>query len=225
MIEEPEPPLTKETITLVNPFIENGSSALLLGGSSTGKTTLLVQAITNILKKHKNRYDMIILFSEAISSIPLRDLPDHNKIIIFKIFIPQLVKYLMNVNQAVDCRYSILFILDDVILLKNPMIDKLILVARNFGISTIISTQKLTGLSPGARASIHNSYILGGRNPEIREEIIKKYLKGYIRERGITDKNAQDDWLRENTRVGDNERKLIKMNGITDQMSIHTIKK
>lgn len=235
---EDEPPLMKESITLVNPHIENGSSALLLGGSNSGKTTLLVQALTNLLNDYRKRYDMIIIFSQTLTSLPLRDLPKDDKLIIFSKFLPSLVTFLIRVQMETskpkdpdnptegnETRYSILLVLDDITKLKDPMIDELILVSRNYGISTIVCTQKVTGLSPSARASIHTNYILGGRNPETRRKIIETYLRGYIVERGIKNADDMDKWLRENTEMGTGERKLIKLNGINDIMSLHTIKK
>lgn len=220
-----EPPLMKESVTLVNPFIENGSSALLLGGSNSGKTTLLVQALHNLLRDYKERYDLIIIFTGAHSSIPFENLPKCKKLLLFRQFLPPLVKFLMEVNMETDRRYSILIILDDIYALKHPVIDLLILVARNYGISTIVSTQKITGLSPSARDSMHNNYILGGRNPETRDEIIEKYMRGFLRDRGLKTRDEMDKWLRENTEVKDDERRLIKINAIKGIMSLHDIKK
>lgn len=235
---EDEPPLTKHSITLVNPYIENGSSALLLGGSSSGKTTLLVQALKNLLKDHKKRFDAMIICSETLSSLPFENLPKNKRILIFPKFLPLLISFLIKLQKGTSkpkdeenllkghkCRYAFLIILDDINELKDPMIDKLILIARNYGISTIVSTQKTTGLSKSARGSVHNNYILGGRNPETREEIIVKYLRGHIRDLGFERKDQMDKWVRDNTEMGTEDRKIIKLNGLNDVMSRHIIKK
>lgn len=220
-----EEDLNKDNITIVNPHIVNGSSALVLAGSFSGKTTLIVQAIKNILEHHRKRYDMIIIFSESVAALPLQQLPINDKIYILPVFIPQLISLLVNINQATNLRYSILIILDDVLKLKNEAVDKLLLVARNSGISTIISTQKVKGISPAARASVHNVYILGARNSGVRKDILNMYVNSYLVDRGIKKFDDQEKWLRENTRLCEDDRKLIKINTIEDTMSTHTIKK
>ncbi len=221
----PEDNISKETITIVNPNIIGGSSALLLAGSMSGKTTLMVQAVKNLLKNHKDRYDLILIFSESISALPLNDLPLHDKIQIYPIFIPQLISFIMKVNQASNLRYSVLVILDDILRLKGEAIDKLLLVARNSGISTIICTQKIKGISPSARASVHNIYILGSRNSEEREQMVNIFLRSHLRDRGINKFSDQENWMRAHTALGDNERKLIKINAVEDRLTVHTIKK
>ena len=222
---KPEDHITKETVTIVNPHVIGGSSALLLAGSFSGKTTLMVQAVKNLLKNHKDRYDLIIIFSESISALPLNDLPLHDKIQIYPIFIPQLISFIMKVNQATNLRYSVLIILDDILKLKGEAIDKLLLVARNSGISTIICTQKIKGISPAARASVHNIYILGSRNSEEREQMINIFLRSHLRDLGLNKFSDQENWMRANTALGEDERKLIKINSIEDRMTVHTIKK
>ena len=221
----PEDVINKDTVTIVNPDIVNGSSALVLAGSFSGKTTLIVQAIKNILTHHKKRYDLIIIFSESICALPLNDLPRNDKIQIYPVFIPQLVSFLIRVNQATDLRYSILIVLDDIIKLKSEAVDKLLLVARNSGISTIISTQQIKGISPSARSSVHNIYILGSRNSEEREKMLKMFLRSHLKDKGIIKPDDQENYLRDHTALGENSRKLIKINSIEDRMTIHTIAK
>ena len=58
--------ITKNNITLIDPTSEGGSTAFLVGGSMSGKTTLIVQSLINILKDKllRDRYNIIIIFSE-----------------------------------------------------------------------------------------------------------------------------------------------------------------
>ena len=135
------------------------------------------------------------------------------------------MSFLINVNQATNLRYSILIILDDVLKLKSDMIDKLLLVARNSGISTIISTQKIKGISPDARSSVHNLYILGSRNSEDRKKMLDMYLRSHLRDRGLKTFEQQEDWMRNNTKLEPEQRKFIKINTVEDKLTVHTIKK
>ena len=210
-----------KNITLVDVFKTGGSTALVLAGSHSGKTTMLVHAINNI--KKENHYDVIIVFSESINAEPLRDIKDKEVILANKFF-PSIVTLAYQINKATKNRYRYLFILDDVYELRyNKVFQKMIVAYRNSGISTIICTQHSTIIPPAVRSSIHNIYFLGSKSETEKERAISEWLRGYIMARGIKNKDVMKDWFSNNTRIGkegQDSGKYLKLDNIKADLSI-----
>lgn len=220
---------TKDNITLIDPASEGGSTAFLIGGSKSGKTTLLVQSLINLLRSRelRDRYNIIIIFSESLNAMPLQDLPARKdlKIIIFPMYIPELVKLAQKINYKTNNRYGFYFILDDCNELRGGTLKRQILQMRNAGISTLVATQYVKNIGPGPRGSFHHIYITGARTPPDREFIIKEYMDPYLRDKGIKDKDQKDEYLREHTKLEPNQRELIHIDIVNDEMDTHFIKK
>lgn len=221
--------ITKNNITLIDPTSEGGSTAFLVGGSMSGKTSLIVQSLINILKDKvlRDRYNIIIIFSESLSALPLQDLPSRKdlKIQIFPFYIPELVKLAQKINFATHNRYGFYFILDDCNALRGGTIKQQILQMRNAGISTLISTQYAKNIGPAPRQSFHHIYITGARQPGDRDTLNEIFVNPYLRDRGIIHKDDRDNFLRIHTRIDPNERELIHINSILDEMDTHVIKR
>lgn len=221
--------LKKETLTLIDPSSEGGSTAFLVGGSMSGKTTLIVQSLLNILKDPllRDRYNIIIIFSESLAAIPLQDLPIRKdlKIQIFPVYIPELVKLAQKINFKTNNRYGFYFILDDCNELRGGQVRKQILQLRNLGISTLISTQYCKNIGPAPRASFHHIYITGARTTGDREALVDLFLNPYMRDMGILSREDKDDYIRRHTHLEDHQRGLLHINTTKDSLTSHIIKK
>jgi hypothetical protein len=221
--------ITKNNITLIDPSSEGGSTAFLVGGSMSGKTTLIVQSLINILKDKilRDRYNIIIIFSESLSALPLKDLPHRKdlKIQIFPFYIPDLVKLAQKINFATNNRYGFYFFLDDCNELRGDILKRQILQMRNAGISTLVSTQYVKNIGPGPRQSFHHIYITGARQPGDRDLLNETFVSPYMRDKGITTKEGKDQYLRDHTRIEPREREIIHINSILDELNTHIIKK
>lgn len=220
--------LNEDNITLIDPHRVGGSTAFVCGGSSCGKTTLLMDALTNILRDYPDRYDVILIFSESLNSEPLQEFARESsyKVHMFNVFIPELVTLAVDINKRTDNRLGVLCILDDAVEgLRGKVSSKMINIFRNSGISTIISIQYIKMVTPAARSSFHSVYILGARNSEIRKSIIDTFLKGHLRDLGYKRPDDMDKALREMTKMNEDDRSLVLLQQIEDKMSTHIIRK
>jgi hypothetical protein len=221
--------VTKDNITLIDVNRVGGSTAFLVGGSSSGKTSLLVTALSNIIEQHPDRYDVIMVFSESISAEPLKKWLDaiegtSSKVHFFPVFIPELVTMMVDINKATDNRYGVLVVLDDCLEgLRGKTASKMINIYRNSGISTIISIQYCKFVTPAMRSSFHRVWITSGRNAEIRKSIIDMFIKGHLRDMGHKNAVEMDKALREMTKMNDSDRSVILLDQIKDELSTHTI--
>lgn len=221
--------LNKKNITLIDPSAEGGSTAFLVGGSMSGKTSLIVQSLINILKNPnlRDRYDLIIIFSESLSALPLSDLPKRKdlKILIFPMYLPELVKLAKKINYKTDNRYGFYFILDDCMELRGNVVKQQILQLRNMGISTLVSTQYCKNVTPSMRNSFHNIYVTGSRTTADRKILVDLFLNPYLRDMGLKTEVERDNFIREHTKRENNQRELIRIDTTKDEMTTHVIAK
>lgn len=220
---------TKENITLIDPLSEGGSTAFLVGGSMSGKTSLIVQSLINILKNPdiKDRFNLIIIFSESLSALPMQDLPTRKdlKILIFPMFIPELVKLAKKINYKTNNRYGFYFILDDCNELRGNILKQQILQLRNLGISTLVSTQYCKNTPPAVRNSFHNIYITGSRTAGDRKVLVDLFIDPYLKDLGLKNEREKDNYIRMHTKREDNQRELIHIDTTKDNMTTHIIKR
>ena len=220
---------TKDNITLIDPSAEGGSTAFLIGGSMSGKTSLIVQSLINILKDPllKDRFNLIIIFSESLSALPMSDLPVRKdlKILIFPMYIPELVKLAKRINYKTNNRYGFYFILDDCNELRGNVLKQQILQLRNLGISTLVSTQYCKNTPPSVRNSFHHIYITGARTASDRKLLIELFINPYLKDMGLRTETDKDNYIRNHTKREDNQRSLIAIDTTKDEMSTHIIKK
>lgn len=215
--------MTGDNITLIDPNVPSGTTTLLLGGSMTAKTSLIVQSTKNLLRMYPGRFDAIVLMTESINSDPLQDLP--SEVIRLPCYVPEILQLMIKINNATNNRYGFLVILDDCLQLRGKDITKAINIWRNSGLSTIISVQSPMFVNPSMRASFHNVFITGARTSEAQRKIGELFVYKYLEDKGIPAKGKQDDWIRKNTKLESNSRMLIRINGVTDEIFTHKIMK
>lgn len=211
--------------TIINDKAQTGQSALLLGSSFTGKTTLLVIALNNLIRN--KTYDVIVVFTESINSEPLQKLKyrDH-RIVIVNCFIPEIIRWAHRINEETSNRYRFLFVLDDIVDMgKKKLYQKLILTFRNNDISSITVTQYAKLIPPAMRGSYHNVIFSGFRSGEIREYVIKNWLIGQMKELGMKKMLDFDNYFVRNTKYDPKDRnnsKYIHLDNIREIMHIET---
>lgn len=215
--------MTGDNITLIDPTVPSGTTTLLLGGSMTAKTTLIVQAMKNLLRMYPDRFNVIVIMTESINADPLQDLPA--SIIRLPCYVPELLQLFVKINNATNNRYGFLVVLDDCVQLRGKDITKAINIWRNSGLSTIISVQSPMFVNPAMRSSFHNIFITGARTSEARKKIGELFVYKYLEDKGIPERTKQDDWIRHNTKLDSNSRMLIRINGVRDEIYTHKIVK
>ncbi len=221
--------IDETNITLIDPTTEGGSTAFICGASGTGKTSLITTALANILRLHPNRFDVIVIFSESISAAPLqrwlaKGVPSH--VHFFKILMPDLIEMMFNINKATNNRYKILFVLDDCVnQLRGSIAEKMIMIYRNAGISTIVSIQNAVRVTPSMRESFHKVWLTGAQNHESRKKIVTMFISGYLGDLGHKSLDDKADALRKMTGIEDNGRSIILLDQIGNAMKIIKIKK
>lgn len=196
--------------TIIDYKAGTGQTALLLGSSFTGKTSLLVVALNNLIKK--KAFDVIIIFTESINSEPLKKIKyrDH-RVIIINCFIPEVIKWAHLINDKTDNRYKFLFVLDDIVdMTKKAIYKKLILTYRNSNISSITVTQWPKIIGPGHRSSYHNVIFSGFRGSEAREFVIKNWLKSPMTELGMKKPLEFDAFFVKSTKFDPKDKKNNK---------------
>jgi len=224
-----------KTFTIVDTSVPTGQTALLLGSSYSGKTTLLVHGLNNIIKEKS--YDAIIIFTESPNAKPLEGLNPSNRITLSQGFYPNIVRLLVRINRASDNRFRFFTVLDDITDMKNnSTYKKMVLTMRNSNISTAVLIQDPTLCPPSHRGSFHNIYFLGaGSNIQRKDYIVKHWLNGHIRHRlgvpgGSTKRGLMsllNEWFDENTKRGNKEGddasdrgKFLWFQTITDELSV-----
>jgi|SRR5579871_4912834 len=212
-----------DNIVLIDPNETSGSNCLILGGSSTGKTSLLVSALRNLDRLSPHHYDVRLLFTGSINAKPFVHLP--KDIIIFKAFLPKLIKKLVSIQQLTSNRYNILLIFDDIPDLRGKIAEKIFTIYRNSNISCIALIQHYSYVTPAMRDSCHNLYITGARNTGAREKLINLFIKPYLIDRGFRTKTAHDNYVRDATFMGDSSRNLIHIDTTADEMNVISLRK
>lgn len=196
--------------TIIDDKAGTGQTALLLGSSFTGKTSLLVVALNNLVRNKS--FDVIIIFTESINSEPLQKLKYRdNRIIIVNCFIPEVIKWAHRINDETGNRYRFLFVLDDIVDMgRKRLYQKLILTFRNSNISSITVTQYPKLILPSQRGSYHNVIISGFRSSESREFVIKNWLVGPMKELGMKKMIDYDNFFTKSTKYDPKDHKNSK---------------
>lgn len=192
-----------------------GQTLALFGSSYSGKTTLLVHFLNNIVKS--KTFDVILLFTESMNAGPLDNLDP--SIIKCLGYHPDIVNLAYKINLKTENRYKFLVVLDDCVNLRNnKTLEKQILLYRNSNITTILSTQYIKTLTPpGTRGSLHTIIITGGKTVENREQTYKTFLRQFLK--GYN-KDGADEWIIKNTHLSPNGGKYIRIDNVRSEMDV-----
>lgn len=194
---------------------EGGQTLAIFGSSYSGKSSLLVYYVNNIVKA--KIFDLIILFTESINSKPLEKL---NKQVIKCLgYHADVVQIVYKINLKTNNRYKALFILDDCVKVRqNATLEKQLLLYRNSNITTILSTQyaKLY-TAPSTRGSLHEIILTGGKTPEIRKQSYDLFLRSYLK--GMT-ADGVDEFIMKNTELKPTGGKIIRIDNVRSEMDV-----
>lgn len=144
--------------SILNPLeVGGGQTHIIFGKSFSGKSTFLVN---NINKLKRDDYFKIIIFTESINCEPFKKLNyERLPILLFDRFIPKIVEFLKNINDNTKNRYRFLIIFDDILNVRNNLINKMFCIFRNSNISTVVLTQYTKLITPASRNNCHHIYI------------------------------------------------------------------
>jgi hypothetical protein len=194
---------------------DGGQTLAIFGSGYSGKSTLLVYFLNNIVKAKV--FDVIVVMTESINAIPLMKLGKN--IIKCLGYHQEIVQLMYKINLKTNNRYKFLVVLDDVVGVRNnKTLERQILLYRNSNITTILSTQYVKTLTPPAtRGSLHTVIMTGGKTPETREQSYKIFLRGYLK--GYTLEGA-DDWIVQNTELTPRGGKYIRIDNVRSDLQV-----
>lgn len=137
----------------------NGTTYLLIGGSGSGKSTVLKHVFFNhvflpqITPSHKDY--IVICFTKSEMSDALKGI--YPKVIMAPELDEEIIKWARQmVTEYGKEKYSFVFVLDDCIHIRNAhILEHCMLTFRNAGISTIISLQYVKLIPPGIRGTVY----------------------------------------------------------------------
>ena len=196
-------------------IIEPGKTLGIIGSSATGKTTLLVNLINHAVAQGK--FDVIILFTLSPNALPLKNLD--KSVIVAESFYIRIVNLAFAINRKTNNRYQFLFILDDILnIYRSKTLEKMFLVYRNSGISSVISTQYAKILSPAIRNSLHKLILTGSKSYADRQVMNDLFLKTYLSERS---KHDIDTFLIDNTSLNVAEPKFILLDNLNFELKVY----
>jgi len=163
----------------------SGFTMIILGASFSGKTTFLTHYLLPLLMKKNN---IISIHTESLNSKPITAYLDalsdkkKDRMIVYDKLNTDSIEMQYKINQDSKNAYQFINILDDIIDLRGPTLNKCILTYRNSKITTIILTQYVKLLKPSQRGSVHFIIIVGYKNMEDIDPLRKMFLHGFIRE-------------------------------------------
>jgi hypothetical protein len=162
--------MPKKNLSALTMPDEGGASALFLGSTRAGKTTMIKAFHEMFYSKH-----ITILHTHSPQADTYHDLK--KKCALVPRFCPEIIDECMMINQKTDNKYDFLHIIDDCVSSKNDkMMVKLLTIGRNSGQSVLISGQELSILNAIGRSNI-NFVFCGKLNSDMAvEKAIKSYL-------------------------------------------------
>jgi len=190
---------------------ENGGvSCCFLGSTRSGKTTFLKYLLDECFEKHFK-----ILMSNSIHAPIYKDMKD---IVKSPIYIPKLIREGYEINKGTNNKYSLLYILDDVISAKfDKQLLNLLAIHRNSNLSAIISIQSPILLNSATRGNLNYVFLGRMNSDEQIEKTIRMYLTSYLpgkmteKIRRYRDLTENHHWIVIDNLTGDVYRTKIKI--------------
>lgn len=178
-------PFTKDVSNKYGIFWKERSASaktkVILGSSFSGKTYFLASELNKLTKSPEKVYDKVFIFTESPQSEPLKKLNPRLNATIVPLYIPKIVQILKRINTKSDNHFRFLVVLDDVVSgIRAGTFLKQILTMRNSQISTCILLQYAKLVTPAARNSFHDYYIVQLRVDDW-EYILKQFIGPLIK--------------------------------------------
>ena len=176
---------------------DTGNTTFLLGSSKMGKSTALMEI-----------YDTYYSSPEYISILwtgnpQIKLYKGHKRLLVSGVWdkkAEQVIESEKKIQTKTKNHYRFCNMFDDVIPIKNSaLLDRLILTYRNSDMSSLISLQYSNLLSKCSRANCNNVLCFGFNTDESIEIVIKTFLTGYLRTKGINSIADQINWYKEVT--------------------------
>jgi hypothetical protein len=162
--------LPKKNLSALTMPDEGGCSALFLGSTRAGKTTMIKSFHDMFFNKH-----ITVLHTHSPQADIYNDLK--KKTALVPRFCPEIIDECMMINQKTNNKYDFLHIIDDCVSSKNDkMMIKLLTIGRNSGQSVLISGQELSILNSIGRSNIN--FVFCGKLGS--DMAIKKAVESYL---------------------------------------------
>lgn len=163
----------------------NGTTYLVIGGSGSGKSSLLkhvffnhvfLPKITPTLKDY-----IVVMFTKSELSDAIKGI--HENVIIAPELDENIMLWARNMISAYGKeKYAFVFVMDDCIHLRNlPILEHCFLTFRNSGITSIISLQYAKNIPPGIRGTVYFACLMhsGKTSAEVAiETFVSDFLGG-----------------------------------------------
>lgn len=163
----------------------NGTTYLLIGGSGSGKSSLLKHVFFNhvfLPKITPTQKDyIVVLFTKSELSDAIQGI--HENVIVAPELDQDIILWARNmISQYGKEKYTFVFVMDDCIHLRNMRtIEHCFLTFRNSGIHSIISLQYAKNIPPGIRGTVYFACLMhsGKSSAEVAiETFVSDFLGG-----------------------------------------------
>lgn len=168
---------------LYHPSDTETSTHIFIGASSSGKTTIMMRLWQKLFRNH-----ITVAFlgnPGALSSIQLRKAEfEGRSVTVVEGFSTQVLNIVRYIAEKTYPRYKWCIIFDDILTThESKAVNELVMSLRNVGVSTLISIQHATILSPAQRSNANNIWLGGFRLPEQERTTYRNFLgKTYTQE-------------------------------------------
>lgn len=155
----------------------------LVGSTRSGKTIALLYIWQTWFKDSH-----IGLMATGSSQVDIYK-PLHKACAVSPLFLPEVIKDSMLINQKTNNKYKFLHIFDDMLDGKQSMgLSKLLCIGRNNGCSTIISAQELTILNAVGRTNLNYMLLFRLNSMMAVEKVVRNYLTHIIPGKNLDEK-------------------------------------